>query len=360
MSGAPYAYRLIGVRIPTIRLVRITGRREDGSVLLQLECFPLADVIDKYIAISYTWGLDNKIRRVWIGTKYVVIRENIWQFLLHCAQHQHIVSDSWLWIDSICINQTNTAEKNRQVQLMGRIFSGTAHVLIWLGSSSQRNLKLLEDARTSATQNDNHTKAQSSDHRYESEITWSWQEWRSFVKSDDESRVGDWWRPYVDDVKDVLYNEYWHRLWIAQEVKLAQSAKLIFGTMTLDIQQLESINLLYETLRDEQRSVDEQYYRFSRSKTPATNIVSQHPLLCRGAPSLHKFLYVYRNQQCADPRDKVYGLLGLAGIDGTFAIDYRCAKENLFMQVLNHIGSQRRSTADPVEFQDIELHLAEY
>jgi hypothetical protein len=38
-----------------------------------------------------------------------------------------------IWIDSICINQKDTAEKTIQVTKMGSIYSKTKNVIIWLG-----------------------------------------------------------------------------------------------------------------------------------------------------------------------------------------------------------------------------------
>lgn len=38
-----------------------------------------------------------------------------------------------LWIDAICINQHDLAEKARQIPLMTRIYSTAARVLVWLG-----------------------------------------------------------------------------------------------------------------------------------------------------------------------------------------------------------------------------------
>jgi len=41
-----------------------------------------------------------------------------------------------MWVDAICINQVDGSEKSRQVQQMGRIFSGAAMVLAWLGTAA--------------------------------------------------------------------------------------------------------------------------------------------------------------------------------------------------------------------------------
>jgi hypothetical protein len=38
-----------------------------------------------------------------------------------------------LWIDQLCIDQDNPAEKATQVPLIGQIYSGTTQCLIWMG-----------------------------------------------------------------------------------------------------------------------------------------------------------------------------------------------------------------------------------
>lgn len=38
-----------------------------------------------------------------------------------------------LWVDAICINQQDVAERGGQVQLMGSIYSKARQVIVWLG-----------------------------------------------------------------------------------------------------------------------------------------------------------------------------------------------------------------------------------
>src|SRR6185295_17431322 len=47
---------------------------------------------------------------------------------LRDSHHQRV-----LWIDAICINQDNTAEKNTQIGNMPVIFANSIHVIVWLG-----------------------------------------------------------------------------------------------------------------------------------------------------------------------------------------------------------------------------------
>jgi hypothetical protein len=43
-----------------------------------------------------------------------------------------------MWIDSICIDQTSTDERNQQVALMGEIYGRAMGVNIWLGESDEQ------------------------------------------------------------------------------------------------------------------------------------------------------------------------------------------------------------------------------
>lgn len=78
--------------------------------------------IDRYFALSYTWGSDSASHRVTIDGYDFLVRDNLWQFL-----QQWYKSDSWkgeiFWIDAVCIDQLDKAEKNVQVGMMGRIYN---------------------------------------------------------------------------------------------------------------------------------------------------------------------------------------------------------------------------------------------
>ncbi|KAL8963950.1 MAG: hypothetical protein Q9183_004820, partial [Haloplaca sp. 2 TL-2023] len=49
--------------------------------------------------------------------------------------------DRVIWVDSICIDQDNVPEKNRQVGLMGRIYRRAECVLIWLSEEEEGTAK---------------------------------------------------------------------------------------------------------------------------------------------------------------------------------------------------------------------------
>jgi hypothetical protein len=103
-----------------------------------------------YICLSYTWGDPVDERAIEINGKVLKVRENLWRFL-HVASKQF--SNLYLWIDALCkfgisikklglfrseltpfprigIDQTNTTERNHQVQQMGNIYTRADSVLI--------------------------------------------------------------------------------------------------------------------------------------------------------------------------------------------------------------------------------------
>ena len=61
-----------------------------------------------------------------------VVLENLFHFLRYFIRLPHL-GPRLLWIDSICIDQTNLTERASQVGYMGDIFQATARVLVWHG-----------------------------------------------------------------------------------------------------------------------------------------------------------------------------------------------------------------------------------
>lgn len=44
-----------------------------------------------------------------------------------------------LWVDTVCINQDDVDEGDRQLRLMRSIYRGATRVVIWLGEDSERD-----------------------------------------------------------------------------------------------------------------------------------------------------------------------------------------------------------------------------
>lgn len=83
----------------------------------------------EYVCLSYRWGPPAPVKIILINGKQFAVRQNLFDFLEN-------VRPTWntsLWIDAMCIDQSNISERNHQVGQMGVIFSRALTVCVWLG-----------------------------------------------------------------------------------------------------------------------------------------------------------------------------------------------------------------------------------
>ncbi|KAK4508482.1 hypothetical protein PRZ48_002221 [Zasmidium cellare] len=77
----------------------------------------------------------------------------------------------------------------------------------------------------------------------------------------------------------------------------------------------------------------------------------------RGNRGLASLVEEFAAQQCCDPHDHVYGLLGLLGEETTLAIDYNGDMELLFWQVLTLTHQQASAVATSDRRDSYEWNL---
>lgn len=84
-----------------------------------------------YQAISYVWDDSAQDHSIKINGKYSLpITKTLAVGLPQLAK---ICSTRFLWIDQICIDQSNNQERGRRVLIMGEIYRNAESVLIWTG-----------------------------------------------------------------------------------------------------------------------------------------------------------------------------------------------------------------------------------
>ncbi|KAH6665669.1 hypothetical protein B0J14DRAFT_491763, partial [Halenospora varia] len=67
--------------------------------------------------ISYLWGDSPADKEITMNSMPFIVRNNVWH-LLHEMREYPKLRWRFSWIDGICINQQNYAERNHQVKLM--------------------------------------------------------------------------------------------------------------------------------------------------------------------------------------------------------------------------------------------------
>jgi len=112
-------YRQLEHTSQQVRLLQSIQSGDDDELHFELVVVRL-DTAPPFRAISYTWGDSTQTRRITLNGSPAVVSNNAWYALW---QAQTRSPNSLLWIDSLCINQSDLAEKSAQVQIMGDIFA---------------------------------------------------------------------------------------------------------------------------------------------------------------------------------------------------------------------------------------------
>jgi hypothetical protein len=89
-----------------------------------------------FYALSYVCGSDACSEEITINDRAVLVKPNLFAALQELRSHfeGRQVARIAIWIDAICINQCNEAEKTKQILKMHGVFSGAVEVLVWLGA----------------------------------------------------------------------------------------------------------------------------------------------------------------------------------------------------------------------------------
>ncbi|KAF2268748.1 HET-domain-containing protein, partial [Lojkania enalia] len=81
-------------------------------------------------ALSYMWGDEDNRRDIEVGDAMLSITASL-DMALRALRSQ--TEQVLFWIDQICINQNDTAEKNLQIPLMTRIYTIAIQTVGWIG-----------------------------------------------------------------------------------------------------------------------------------------------------------------------------------------------------------------------------------
>lgn len=127
-----YEHLPLDHQAPSIRLVRVLPLLSpDGLIQCAIQH---ASIESTYVCLSYVWGSTAEGTFITLNGNHFWVRKNLWEFL-RCARLKR--RDECLWIDAICIDQSNNSERAHQVQQMGRIFSNAIKVISWLGQDEE-------------------------------------------------------------------------------------------------------------------------------------------------------------------------------------------------------------------------------
>ena len=286
--------------------IGITSWTHPGSETHQWEIEDIyespADIAPSYEALSYVWGSSKEFEIAFIaeldetgkGSKSTFTTMKVGQNLMVALkQLRNVYAPRRLWVDAVCINQTDFEEREEQVLRMDAIYSAANRVLIWLGPSLHDSHLAISTLRSFGSRID---------------ITWD----RFMVASPDYCEKLSWPPELPSDemawlaINKLFELPWFERLWILQESQRGNSKSIVIcgvDEISWDLFRRAVVYIYafhgYSTIKLSQplRQCLEKVHRLCWSMTHG---------------SFPYLLSVSRNCKCALPVDKIYGILGLA------------------------------------------------
>ncbi|KAK8047398.1 hypothetical protein PG996_015462 [Apiospora saccharicola] len=284
-----------------IRILRLQHGAFDDPVVCEVNTKDLT-LHPEYEAVSYTWsdesGDATRSRTIQIGDKPYQVTVNCENALRRLRRE---FSYRKLWIDAICIDQDNLDERGHQVQLMPQIYSGAKAVQIYVGELTTPSQAFLQGLLS---------------HTYSDEIG---------LGKDYEFQEG---------MFEFVARRYFSRAWILQEVALARQATVLCGSISVPWSLVKSgriANMVRSGL----------YGDSSRQSIPPC-FAFDHSLYSIPGQELKLLDFAARNCIAADPRDKIFSLLGVipGGRLGTIEADYSLSVSQLYAKTAHYLASQ--------------------
>ncbi|CAM1500531.1 Fc.00g096930.m01.CDS01 [Cosmosporella sp. VM-42] len=339
-----------------IRLLEIVY---DGSTADRVECrlhhVSLKDN-PSFTALSYVWGDPTSTEEIILEGMLIPVTRNLAAALRWAKHHwrqyfpRRDVTVFRLWADALCINQQDMGERSHQVQLMRDIYSDAELVMSSMSTSDDEISLALQ------TYNEIHQALTKRDPALPlSEL--SDYLWLKRIPSlcSESSGIDGYPRNKAWNAISTFHRlPYWERVWIAQEVVLARKLLLICGIESTDFDKITDISEILQLGCPAHNGV--QPAQFERPHwmpkevwCPAcyNNLISSPGNQWKRIDSLRKLkrlgalgevagfdelMHVAVHYKATNPRDRVYGLLGLSAID--VSVDYGKSVGEVYFDVV--------------------------
>jgi hypothetical protein len=348
----------------TIRLLRIKSVEEPSDAalapLLEIELFhvPLASAKD-YIAISYAWGDPAPVRTLLCDGQEIHVPENTFRVLYtlqHCATRDSTQlyqkgETLTLWIDAICINQKDIAEKNCQVPLMGSIYRQARGAVGYVGSPSEgidpnnaihsmawwANCPILKPPPDLTTDQSDPS-------------------FKAWLAQAQKAGVGEPPASLGRDMTDLWSSEWFVRCWVTQEMVLPEKVVCMYGygskactwnldMLTIMIDRAQNVETAHHDAYKISKEFDIQLLQ-KAIHVDAWRVMREELRKDGSIKDLIQLLHRSRRTKATDQRDIIYSLFGLMKDEERAAIrvDYSPSHtaRDVFMDVARYcIQGQR-------------------
>ncbi|KAI0545380.1 heterokaryon incompatibility protein-domain-containing protein [Xylaria curta] len=324
-----YQYPALPLDSSAIRLVLLLPSPERHYDIICRLCSTTLDRSDsdKYEALSYVWGDPSKKKAITVDNKSFPATENLESALRNLRYRD---KPRVLWIDSMCINQSDVAERNSQVQQMGRIYENAEKVIIWLGPESEDSDAIMSIMRRQATSTPFPTK------------------YSNIGGPDARYTYG------VEAFYNLLQRPWFKRAWCVQEFGLAKCALFQCGQTAVYRDQfiifydgVFNDGSLYDRIAEACKKAAISWFDFKRSLSLLFKLLNRpEPDEFPCCPVLFT-LVTYSRWEASDSRDKVFAFYSLIPDDdpdkSVLKPDYTLSTTQLYTKVTVHFLQKYRN-----------------
>jgi hypothetical protein len=312
-----YKYSSLDKKKKSVRLLEVLP----GPYAAPIKCKVVQCDLDEnptYIALSYMWSQGTGKRYIDCQGTKISIGDNLWQFFREFRKNitiQEYLSETTatpvrLWIDAICIDQTNIEERNQQVTLMRDVYTGADHVIVWLGLA-----------------------------KHSEELAFLLTRFPNMLEVNEIAMA----------LIELLNKPYWGRVWVIQEFVLAKSVEIWCGEFRADASKFEHI------WREDQPLpgvfISQQIYKssawllfkyrreFKHTKKYKRDVLGRrNSRTLKATFRLRDLIQTFSFSESTEMYDRVYGFLGIAstGRGEKITPDYSKTSVELLVDVIRN------------------------
>lgn len=293
-----------------IRLIVLQPGPSGSSIVCNYKVITLDDPECSYEALSYAWGDPDTRHRdvVLVDGREVRVTASLSAALRMLRREG---DERHLWIDAICINQDDDEEKTEQVNMMRRIYRSCSQCDIWLGPLDG---VAASDAEAAVEA-----------------LSWIAGEAPEPGWAGDGARRGG----AAAALKTMMGRPWWGRIWTVQEAVLPPRAVVHWGHCRVPWQTMDRASeSFFDGSAPGRRGAAAAALDAARG---VTDLLSQFRglRLSAGERPLD-LLHRWRFRWATDPRDKVYGLMGIRqdmSLPSVRSCDYAVDVQTLYARV---------------------------
>ncbi|KAF4445549.1 hypothetical protein F53441_10722 [Fusarium austroafricanum] len=314
-------------KLPNSNYLRILkldpGKGINDELLGTLETHPRKKS-PPYRALSYVWGPNERTKAMCCNKEQFLITDNLDAAMRRLRSSNHPIH---LWIDQICINQNDIEERSSQVSFMRDIYSGAECVEAWLGPAT------LEQAGHAAMLMTSIATLPDIPIPTNSALTFPSDEKLQKLKLPTRSS------PSWSSLETMLRLPYFKRVWIIQEIVVASTYRLLWGSMEISKEQFDLFRANAIFLGTGEPDGREDCPRLSVS-----NGYAAFGAMKGKNRDLFELATITLSYQATDPRDMIFALIGLAdGIDYGMVPDYNKEEGEVFADFTSKVISATKS-----------------